>query len=333
MRQAVDAMGGVGHEAVMLRIRPGDDALRQLVAEPDDSTAVEIPIAMLDEPNPIYVRSGDIVEVVADTVTPVEAPAVVPTGAPVVALPTQTQQPATPEELKLVNATPASPPAESPPGNLTENPVAEATQKPPPAPVAAQPELAALRAEMDRKFQALEQNLAKLEEENAKLRARLGQTSPPTAPSAGAAVAKKPLPPADGRRAEPAKPRPAVAEKPAPKTDEAAQRDPAPAARSATVMVSGSVKNPGSYAIDQVKTVRGAVRAAGDRNDANLQAVEVRPEGQRGPLTGIGLGLGSSAARTVVDLVAVEAGKGRDLPLRGGEVIFVPPAPASEPRR
>jgi hypothetical protein len=61
-----------------------------------------------------------------------------------------------------------------------------------------------------------------------------------------------------------------------------------------------------------------------------MGAVEVRPEGQRGALVGMGLGMGMQPAKTVVNLVAVDAGRGGDVALRGGEVIFVPAASRSE---
>jgi hypothetical protein len=207
-----------------------------------------------------------------------------------------------------------------------------------PAPAAGEAsdkDVAALRRDVDSQLAALRNAVQRLQEENARLRARVelptrtGSLAPAVSPGI------KPPPPASdvtsASRLPQAEPRPAITAKPPQKAELAPAAASAQPAR--TVQVSGSVKSPGTYPIAAVKTVLGAVRAAGNRGDANLAAVEIRPEAQSGALVGIGLGLGASPARTIVDLSAVENGKGRDIPLRGGEVIFVPPSRRPEPRR
>ena len=321
MRQAVDAMGGLNRSAVMLRIRPGDDALSQLIAQTDATNAIEIPIDKLNDATPIYVRHGDVIEVVGAGPVPVSSSTATEIGQPELAAAAPTESATTKELELLTGVSQAAPSAELPPAVEPEKLSSAADS--------ARADVDAFREEMETKLRDLREDVEKLREENVKLRAQLADVARPAPTSASVATAavRKPAPVVEARPAEPAPRAPSVEkERPAPKTADAKEGD--TSARPATVLVSGSVKKPGMYPIDQVKTVRGAVRAAGDRNDSNLQAVEVRPEAQRGPLLGIGLGLGS--ARTVVDLVAVEAGKGRDVTLRGGEVIFVPPAKATE---
>jgi hypothetical protein len=44
----------------------------------------------------------------------------------------------------------------------------------------------------------------------------------------------------------------------------------------------------------------------------------------------MGLGMGVQPTKTIVNLAAVDSGKGGDITLHGGEVIFVPPSSRSE---
>ena len=332
LNQALDAAGGLTQSAVAVRIHPGDDAAWKLFAKDDAAaTAVELPVAALSSPPPIYLRHGDVIDVIAAD-PPTQAVAAVAEQA--AAPSTATAPPPSPgfARASTVVAEAPKPLVESSSHTAeTPQPVAELpavvadVAKVPADSYDVQAELAKLRNEMDVRLGTLRAEIDKLQAENARLAARLERPAgAPPQPAAADATAKNALTkkvissavekPAEVRSMEPAKP--------------AAQP-----ARAATVLVSGSVRNPGVYPVNEVKTVRGAVLAAGGRDDADMGAVELRPEGQRGALVGMGLGMGTQPAKTVVNLVAVDAGRGGDVALRGGEVIFVPPASRSELER
>jgi hypothetical protein len=192
-------------------------------------------------------------------------------------------------------------------------------------------QIAALRSLMEAQNDALRSEIEKLKREQSKPRAPVEQEASRTTRGAVAA----PLDPSVARGSE--VPATTVADHaPAPtiaadssaasvahdETAALAAARGAEAAGSATVIVSGSVNKPGVYTVGDVKTVGGAVSAAGRLDDANLSAVEIRPEDQGSAL--LGLGLGGHPNKRIVDLTAVASGKGPDLPVRGGEVIFVP---------
>ena len=312
LKQALEA-AVVASSAASLRVRPGDDVLSKLLAsDSGGSPAVEIPLAALPQ-RPIYLRNGDIIEVAAADSPPAVAVAPAEHSEPSVAaasVPVEAPKPSG-ESAAVISGLPPVPAAPAPaPVADTPNVVS------PPETPDVKAELAKLRSEMDTRLAVLHAEIEKLETENARLSARVERPAPLTAPVA-----------APSARTVPSKPSPAA------KPLESARTETAKPAgepqRAATVLVSGSVRNPGSYSIDEVKTVRGAVRAAGNRGDGDMEAVELRPDGQRGALVGMGLGMGVPATKTVVDLVAVDAGKGGDVALHGGEVIFVPPASRS----
>ena len=183
-------------------------------------------------------------------------------------------------------------------------------------------QIAALRSLMEAQTDALRSEIEQLKREQSKPRASVEQEASRTTRGAAAA----PLAPSAARRSE--VPATTLADRaPAPTTaadSSAASVAHAETASSSTVIVSGSVNKPGVYTVGDVKTVGGAVSAAGRRDDANLSAVEIRPEDQGSALLGIGLGLGGPPSKRIVDLTAVASGKSPDLPVRGGEVIFVP---------
>jgi len=312
--QALEAVGGPIAAANTLRIRPANDVVAKLFADDGGgSTPVEIPLSAIAE-KPLYLHPGDVIEVaVSEPSHPAENAPIATASPAAEAAAASAPVLAAPMPEPVVQPLPAGEPA----------PAAAAVVKvEPPKPTLADDaglrlELARVRAEFEGKLASMRAEIDKLHQDQARLLARLERpaaaaapapvaTKAPAAKSADVAGAEKPVP----------------AEKPAASAEKAAA-----GTRPTTVLVSGSVRSPGVYSIDDVKTVRGAVRAAGDRADANLAAVEIRPDGQRGALVGMGLGLGTAPTRTVVNLVA------SDVPLRGGEVIFVPASVRTEQAR
>lgn len=350
VRDAIEAMGPTKQPDAVVRIRPAVDAAPALFAEAQQhGSSFEIPIASIATLAPVYVRPGDAIEIVAapvaeETVAPrAEANASV---APAEATPAAG---ATPEAGAAVEA---PTPAGTAPSTVADaaSPTSATAPIPAAAPTAAVPavaaapatpeggadlrkEIEALRRDMEARLTAVREELARLRDENARLRGRLE----PPARTAAAPVAAGSLP-AGGRRpaggSETDTARASAADTPSRAASERApavsgDADSVAEARPArSVRVTGSVTRPGSYPLSQVKTVRGAIRAAGGAADADLGAVEVRGESHGGALVGIGLGLGGTG-RTLVDVAAVDAGTSEDLPLQGGEVIFVPPAAAA----
>jgi protein involved in polysaccharide export with SLBB domain len=307
--QALDGMGGLSPGATV-RIRPADDPVDKLFAGSGDATPIEIPASSLTSPTPIYLRAGDVIEVVAadGSVEPTAAsatPAAAITAAGPPAAASPSASPADPQPAPAANEAAAIAPVQ---------PQATRTDLEWPA------QIAALRGEMEKRFEVLQADVLRLQEENARLRLRLEQSG--RSGAAAPAVAAKRASAASAAPVEPREPPSASKEKPQPKPETATSND----SGRGTVRVSGSVQKPGTYPLEAVRTVRGALRAAGARPEADLRAVEVRADGSRGALIGMGLGLGAAPAKTVLDLVAVESGSDRDVPLRGGEVIFVPPA-------
>lgn len=190
-------------------------------------------------------------------------------------------------------------------------------------------ELLALRRQVEATSDALRSEIERLKADQSRLQAQVEHAprGSATASARPAAVVARSAEPTSGVIAE-QPPAGKSADKPInPRSEEAAGQaaPPREPQHAPTVIVSGSVRNPGVYPVDAVRTLGGAIQAAGRRDDANVNAVEVRSENQESALLGIGLGLGAQPSKTVVDLSAIAAGKIADLPLRGGEVIFVPP--------
>ncbi len=181
-------------------------------------------------------------------------------------------------------------------------------------------QILALRRHLEATSDALRSEIEQLKAAQLKLRAQIER-----APRGAAMASAQPAPVAVGST-EPSSG--ATAEKPAGARSEDVAGGTTPPKRepalAPTVIVSGSVRKPGVYSVAGVKTLGGAIQAAGKRDDANVGAVEVRSANQESALLGIALGMGAPSSKTVVDLSAIASGKTADLPLRGGEVIFVP---------
>jgi protein involved in polysaccharide export with SLBB domain len=333
LQEALRAAGGLTADAVALRVLPGDESLGKLFAETaDGATAVELPVAELTA-GPIYLWSGDAVEVLsarATVATPQALEAAASGGSPAVA-----------------NAGPSGDVAQGqPPAGVLAAEAAEST--PPVASVSAEeartgaPErvapdavlaeirdqIAALRDLVETQNNALRSEIAQVRGEQAKLRASFERD----ARTRGTAPAPLPAARASEETISVAEHSPGRTTGAPARSASVAQTDAgappsggrAGSAAPATVIVSGSVKEPGVYTVVDVKTVAGAVSAAGRRDDADLNAVEIRPEDQGSALLGIGIGLGGHSNKRIVDLTAVASGTTPDPPLRGGEVIFVP---------
>ena len=330
LKQALEAAGGLAPSAIAVRIHPGDDELWKMFASKDAATtAVEIPVSELSSTPPIYLRSGDVIDAAGSEVpTPSAAPlaesqptpSVATSATPALISTAPTQALSAPPSAVVAEAPkaavePPKPAAETPAtGPDAPNPDSESSYDP-------KIELAKLRNEMEHRLGTLRAEIDKLQAENARLAARLERPAIAPAKTAAAEAAVKTTRATNAPLSVAGKAAETVSSEP---------ERPAEPARAATVLVSGSVRNPGAYPVGDVKTVRGAVRAAGGRADADMAAVELRPDGQRGALAGMGLGMGMQPTKTVVNLVAVDSGNGGDITLHGGEVIFVPPSSRSE---
>lgn len=318
LEQALRASGGLAPAAVAVRVRPGNGSFGKLFAEDTGGAGLEMPSEELARAGAIYLRSGDLVDVASP-------------GVPFAALdrleepPTDASRPETssaaPAASLAIEAAAPQPSAlaePAAPGRTGTSPQAVPAIDTAAALAQLREQIEALRSLMEAQNDAVRREIEALKGEQTRLARSVGR-----APAARAASAPPPIasPRAEAAPASSAPPRPEAVRAAA---AEAAPAQAAAAPRPATVIVSGSVAKPGVYRLADVKTVGGAVSAAGRREGAALNAVEIRPEEEASALLGIGLGLGERPAKRVVDLTAVASGTSADVPLRGGEVIFVP---------
>ncbi|MGH7858962.1 MAG: hypothetical protein ACREQY_16675, partial [Candidatus Binatia bacterium] len=89
-------------------------------------------------------------------------------------------------------------------------------------------------------------------------------------------------------------------------------RRPAPEPPAPSVWVIGLVERPGHYPLERVKTLSGALRAAGRRPGADLGAVEIERRLPQGRL------------KSVVDAAEITRGALPDVPLQAGDSVTVP---------
>ena len=305
LEQALDSVGGVRSDAAgLVRIRTRRAPVSGLFASAEEP-AVELRMADVGGPtaSPLYLWPGDLVEV------PPAAAAAAP-SAPASSVPENSTSlpPLGVSTAQAPTLAPAAPPV----------PAAPAT--PAASQVPAIDSLVSALGDVRAQIASLRGELENVRRDQASLHAAMERLSAPPrrdapAPPRAPANARKP----DGDGAPVAR-EPAAAPAKTQSAETPSQGEaPAPPA---TVTVSGSVERPGVYRVDEVRTVGGAISAAGRKQDGNLGAIEIRA-GEHGAL--LGLGLGAPPPKVVVDLASADPTKrASDVPLRGGEVIFVP---------